>query len=72
MQHKQSIPLLVIHNDQPPPQGGSLNIDELSAAYGQTIDIEQLQTFLADVEITDGQFRKNEPMQERKHDIFWT
>jgi hypothetical protein len=33
MQPKQFIPPLVIHNDQPPPQGGSLNIDELSAAY---------------------------------------
>jgi hypothetical protein len=70
LQPEQSIPPLVIHNDQPPPQGGSLNIDELSAAYSQTIDIEQLQAFLADAEITDGQFRENEPMQERESMIY--
>jgi hypothetical protein len=69
MQPKRSISPLVIHNDQPPPQGGSLNIDELSATYGQTINIEQ---FLADAEITDGQFHENEPMQEREHNIFQT
>lgn len=71
MQAKQSIPPLVIPNDQPPPQGDP-NLDYLAAAYGQKIDVAQLQAFLAEANITDGQFRETEPMKEKDHDIFRT